>query len=345
VEAVSAVAASGDLERFLARRRRWLVTGSAGFIGSHLVEELLRRGQEVLGLDDFSSGTRANVAAAERAAGAVGSTGGRFTLVEGDAGDARLLRDVLPGVEVVLHQAARNSGPRSVEDPAAAFAVNARGFQRLLGVVAEFPGVRLVYASSSSVYGDSPRQPRREDELGNPLSPYAATKRIDEIAAAVHARVRGVSAVGLRYFNVFGPRQDPHGPYAAVIPRWIECLRDGRAPLVFGDGSTARDFTPVENVVRANLLAVCAGPAVSGRVYNVGLGRSTKLTELLAALRRALALRGVETAGIEPRHAPPRRGDAPDSRADLSRAHEELGYEPVGDLEAGIDRTLDDYLT
>jgi UDP-N-acetylglucosamine 4-epimerase len=332
------VAAPAQLERFLAVPRRWLVTGCAGFIGSHLTEELLRRGQEVVGLDDFSSGTRANLAAVERAVGAASE---RFTLVEGDCGDPRLLRELLPGVAVVLHQAARNSGPRSVEDPAAAFAVNARGFARLLGAVSAAPGVRLVYASSSSVYGDSPRQPRREDELGKPLSPYAATKRIDEIVAAVHVRVRGVSAVGLRYFNVFGPRQDPLGAYAAVIPRWIECLRTGRAPLVLGDGSTARDFTPVENVVRANLLAACAGPLVSGRVYNVALGRSTSLSELLAALRRALALRGVETAGIEPRHAPPRRGDVPDSRADLTRAREELGYEPLVDFETGLARTLD----
>jgi UDP-N-acetylglucosamine 4-epimerase len=327
------------LERFLGARRRWLVTGAAGFIGSHLVEELLARGQEVIGLDDFSSGRRENLAAVE---GAVGPDNYRsFTLIEGDVGDARLLARVLAGVAVVLHQAARNSASRSIEAPLAAFRVNALAFARLLGVLRGFPGVHLVYASSSSVYGDALHQPRHEAQLAAPLSPYAATKRIDEVLAAVHARSYGLRATGLRYFNVFGPRQDARGAYAAVIPRWIEALRAGRQPLVHGDGSVTRDFTPVANVVHANLLAAARAEPRPGCVYNVGLGRATALGELLAALRAGLAARGVATAWTPACHEAARPGDVHASRADLSLSRAELGYEPLVGLEEGIARTLD----
>ena len=316
-----------------ARPRAWLVTGAAGFIGSHLVERLLELGQRVRGLDDFSTGRPENLP--------LGREG--FEFVRGDVRDARAVERALAGVELVLHQAALGSVPRSLADPERTLAVNAQGTWTVLAAARAAGCARVVYASSSSVYGDSQRLPHAEDELGRPLSPYAASKRCAELAALGVTRGLGLATVGLRYFNVFGPRQAPEGEYAAVIPRWCAALAAGRAPLIHGDGSTTRDFTPVETVVRANLLAALGGPGTAGAVLNVGTGVETRLDALFAALQRAFAAAGRERSGVRARHVEARPHDRTRSRANTARARAELGLEP-GDLESGLTRTVASYL-
>ncbi|HEX7671616.1 MAG TPA: NAD-dependent epimerase/dehydratase family protein, partial [Polyangiaceae bacterium] len=233
----------------------FLVTGAAGFIGSHLTETLLRLGQRVVGLDNFATGSRDNLS--ETLSGVSADERSRFRFVEGDVRDPAACADAVRGVGFVLHQAALASVPRSMKDPLSTHAVNVDGFVNML-LAAHAAGVeRFVYASSSSVYGDEEAQPKTEARIGAPLSPYAATKLIDEIYAGTFRRTHGVESVGLRYFNVFGPRQDPAGPYAAVIPRWVEGLLRGEPCVVFGDGSASRDFCFIDNVVQANLLAAC----------------------------------------------------------------------------------------
>jgi len=328
----------GALERLEAelerRPRTWLVTGAAGFIGSHLVRRLLALGQRVRGLDDLSTGRESNLAAVEQQLPRADWR--RFELLRGDLCDPLALERALEGVELVLHQAALGSVPRSLADPARTLAVNAQGSWRLF-LAAQRAGVeRVVYASSSSVYGGDPpgdpggdrgARPQGEDQLGPLLSPYAASKRIAELAAQGLAPSGGPILIGLRYFNVFGPRQDPAGPYAAVIPRWIAALLRGEAPRVFGDGTTARDFTPVASVVAANLLACRPGRERSGRVYNVGSGRTRTLLELLERLQ---SLAGTPS-GAPAVFAPARPFERRSSQADPARAREELGLEPVGE--------------
>ena len=266
--------------------RRWLVTGAAGFIGSHLVETLLGLGQHVVGLDNFATGSRANV----EAASAVHPD--RFRFVEGDIRSLDDCRAACEGVDVVLHQAALGSVPRSIKDPLATHATNVDGFVNML-VAARDAGIgRFVYASSSSVYGDHPGLPKVEDQIGTPLSPYAVSKRVDELYARTFQDHYPIETVGLRYFNVFGPRQDPNGPYAAVIPRWLGEMLDGTPSTIFGDGETSRDFCYVANVVQANLLAAFAPTDATGTVYNVAYGDRTTLN---GALRRRSA------TGLSPR--------------------------------------------
>ncbi|MEW6073250.1 MAG: NAD-dependent epimerase/dehydratase family protein [Planctomycetota bacterium] len=318
----------------LPRPRRWLVTGAAGFIGSHLVEALLARGEEVRGLDDLSTGRLANLDDVRARVGE--ERWRRFSFAVGDVGDPAACREACAGVDVVLHQAARGAVPRSLADPLAAHAANCAGFVSVLEAVRAAGCARLVYASSSSVYGDSRLLPRREEELGVPLSPYAATKRADELYAAAWHRAFGVPAIGLRYFNVFGPRQDPAGPYAAVLPRWTLALLCGERPVIHGDGTTSRDFTAVADIVRANLLAAEAGPEAVGGVYNVGSGEEVDLGTALAVLRAELATRGVDCAGLAPRHDALRPGDVPRSRADLERARRGLGFRPAVGFAAGV---------
>ncbi|MSR62336.1 MAG: NAD-dependent epimerase/dehydratase family protein [Planctomycetes bacterium] len=316
--------------------RRWLVTGAAGFIGSHLVEELLRLGQDVRGFDNFATGSRANL---DEVRGAVGPAAwARFELLEGDLRDPATCVRAASGRELVLHQAALGSVPRSLQDPLTSLAVNVQGFANLLEAARAADVKRCVWASSSSVYGDHPDLPRREDVLGHVLSPYAASKRMGEVLAEAFARSYGLALAGLRYFNVFGPRQDPLGPYAAVIPRWIQALLAGERVEIFGDGLTSRDFCPVANVVEANL---CAALVPAGGLFNVALGRSTTLLELLAALQRSLIRRGLQNAVREPLFRAPRAGDVRASQADLSRARAELGYVGRVAFEEGLERTLD----
>lgn len=316
----------------VAEPQRWLVTGGAGFIGSHLVEALLGAGRCVRVLDNFATARRETLERLVRP-----EWRARFALVEGDVRDEATCRACCDGMDVVLHQAALGSVPRSLRDPRATHAVNVDGFVHV-ALAARDAGVRaLVYASSSSVYGDATALPQREAHLGRPLSPYAASKRAMEIYAQVYHRSFGLPTIGLRYFNVVGRRQDPEGPYAAVVPRFIAALLRGEAPVIYGDGATSRDFCPVANVVQANLAAAAAPEAAVGQIFNIALGRSTTLLELFAMLRDIAVRHGVPCAGIEPRFADFRPGDLRHSRASIAAATERLGYAPATTLEDALE--------
>ncbi len=307
-----------------------LVTGGAGFIGSHLVDALLERGARVRVLDDFSTGRRENLAASRE----------RLELVAGDVRDLGACRRACRGVDLVFHQAALGSVPRSLAEPAASVAVNAGGTANVLAAARDEGAKRVVYASSSSVYGDSPRQPRREGEEGEPLSPYAESKRMAEQLAGTFHRCFGLQSIGLRYFNVFGPRQRPDGPYAAVVPRFFHACLGEPPPTVFGDGSQSRDFTFVSDAVAANLLAAGAAAEVAdGRALNVAAGRAATVLELLAAVQKTVG------CDREARFEPPRPGDLAHSVADLTRSRSLLGYEPRIPLERGLEACREHYRT
>ena len=322
-------------------RGRWLVTGAAGFIGSNLVEALIAAGQQVIGLDNFATGHRRNLDEVRAAVG--DESWSNFELVEADIRDRDACARAVDGVEIVLHQAALGSVPRSLADPLTSHDVNVTGFVNLLDA-ARLAGVRrFVYAASSSTYGDEPNLPKREERIGNPLSPYAATKLANEIYAAVYARSYDFPSIGLRYFNVFGPRQDPEGPYAAVIPKWIAAMVSGAPIEIYGDGSTSRDFCYVANAVQANLRAALAGDGAQNQVYNVAVGQRTSLSELFGLLRDGLARHQVHY-DQEPVHADFRRGDVLHSEADISKARELLGYAPTHRIDDGIAEALPWYL-
>lgn len=326
----------GATARLRAAPRRWLVTGAAGFIGSHLVEQLLSLDQTVVGLDDFSTGRRENVAAV--LAGLPAAQASRFTLVEGDIRDPAACRRACEGAEVVLHQAALGSVPRSIENPLATHEVNVTGFLQVLQAARAAGIRRIVYASSSSVYGDHPTLPKVEANVGRVLSPYAASKYADELYAHAFGGCYGLELVGLRYFNVFGPRQDPSGPYAAVIPIWFASLLEGRTVGINGDGTTSRDFCYVANVVQANLLAATTtNPEALGQVFNVARGDRTTLLQLFAMIRERVARYEPSAAGAEPAHRPFRPGDVKHSLADVGKARALLGYAPTHDVAAGLD--------
>jgi UDP-N-acetylglucosamine 4-epimerase len=320
---------------------RWLVTGAAGFIGSNLVEALLAAGQQVIGLDNFATGHRANL---DEVRASVGEENwSRFELIEADIRDRDACARAVTGVEIVLHQAALGSVPRSLADPLTSHDVNVTGFVNLLDA-ARLAGVRrFVYAASSSTYGDEPNLPKREERIGNPLSPYAATKLANEVYASVYARSYDFPSIGLRYFNVFGPKQDPEGPYAAVIPKWIATMVAGGEVEIYGDGSTSRDFCYVANAVQANLRAALAGDEAQNQVYNVAVGERTSLNQLFGLLRDGLARHQVHY-GKEPVHGDFRRGDVLHSEADISKARELLNYEPTHRIGDGIAEALPWYL-
>jgi UDP-N-acetylglucosamine 4-epimerase len=320
-----------------AHPRRWLVTGAAGFIGSHLVERLLSLDQRVTGLDNFATGRRENLEAVRALVSP--EQAARLTFVEGDIRDPAACRRACEGTEVVLHQAALGSVPRSIADPLASHDVNVTGFLRVLLAAREAGIRRVVYASSSSVFGDHPALPKVEAQIGRVLSPYAATKLADEIFADAFARCYGLELIGLRYFNVFGPRQDPNGPYAAVIPIWFAGLLAGREVAIHGDGSTSRDFCYVDNVVQANLLAATTTRAEAvGQAFNVACGSRTTLDELFALIRERVAGYEPSAARREPVYRPFRPGDVLHSLADIGKARSLLGYEPTHQVEAGLDR-------
>ena len=317
----------------------WLVTGSAGFIGSHLVETLLGLNQQVAGLDNFSTGHRENLRQIEDAVGPQAWKRHRF--IEGSVADLETCREACRRADIVLHQAALGSVPRSIADPLATHAANVTGFANLLVAARDAKAKRFVYASSSSAYGDHEGLPKVEDVTGRPLSPYAASKSTNELYADVFARCYGVEVVGLRYFNVFGPRQDPEGAYAAVIPRWIRAMLLGEAVEINGDGETTRDFCFVANAVQANLLAALTGnPQAVNQVYNVAVGESTSLNQLFEILRSLL----VHTPAIRRVHRPFREGDVRHSRADISLARRLLGYEPTHTLSSGLCEALPWYV-
>jgi len=316
------------------RRRTWLVTGGAGFIGSHLVETLLRMGQRVRCLDSFATGHRRNLEEASAPSPA------DFALVEGDIRDQAACRAAVKGVEVVLHQAALASVPRSIQDPIATHEVNVTGFLNVLWAAREAGVRRVVYASSSSVYGDHPGLPKVERSVGRQLSPYAVSKYADELYAHVFGAAYGLELVGLRYFNVYGPRQDPSGPYAAVIPIWFRSLLQGTPSYVNGDGESSRDFCFVEDAVQANLLAATTEDAPAlGQVYNVAVGERTTLNELFALIRTQAARIAPEAATARPVHREFRAGDVRHSLADVSKARRLLGYEPSVRVGEGLARS------
>ena len=302
---------------------RVLVTGAAGFIGSHITRALLADGHEVVGLDDLSTGHRYNLPDS--------GPGWRFVL--GDIRDPAVCASAMPGAGAVVHLAGRNSVPRSLADPRSALAVNVVGGFNLLEAARAAGVARFVYASSSSVYGDDPSLPKVESQLRRPLSPYAASKASFEHFARAWSSSWGLSTVGLRFFNVFGPRQDPAGTYAAVVPRFVEAALDRRAPIIYGDGSFTRDFTFVDNVVYAVRLSLDA-PDAGGSVVNVACGGRVSVVDLWRAIATEVGFDGA------PRFGPPRTGDMPHSQADIGEARRLLGFEPVVPFDEGIQRTV-----
>lgn len=320
------------------RPLRWLVTGSAGFIGSHLVEALLRLGQTVTSLDNFATGHRRNLDQIRDAVGEVPWRRHRFHEI--DIVDARQCEVVCRDIDIVLHQAALGSVPRSLDDPLRTHAVNATGFLNML-VAARDAGVRrFVYAASSSTYGDHPALPKVEDQIGRPLSPYAVTKLLDELYADVFQRCYAIETIGLRYFNVFGPRQDPEGAYAAVIPRWVASLLRGAPIVIHGDGETTRDFCFVDNVVQANLLAAIAPADATAQVYNVAVGGCVSLNWLAQTLRGLVQERHPDLR-LEPVvHVDFRPGDVRHSQADIGKASRMLGYIPTHDVSEGLELSM-----
>ena len=304
-----------------------LVTGGAGFIGSHLVDALVERGARVRVLDNLSTGRRANLR----------SESDRIEFFEGDIRDLDACRRACVGARFVFHQAALGSVPRSMKDPATSFAVNAAGTANVFAAARDEEVAAVVYASSSSVYGDSRTLPKREGEEGRPLSPYALSKSVNEGLAECFARVFSMKVVGLRYFNVYGPRQSPDGPYAAVIPRFLQAIEKKSPLTIFGDGEQKRDFTFVADAVAANLLAAGAAPEAAGRAFNVAAGGEVSVNEL------AQRLCALSAARPEILHVAPREGDVRESRADLTRSRSELGFEPAVTLEEGLRRTVEAY--
>ncbi len=322
-------------QRLAAIPRSWLVTGSAGFIGSHLTQRLLELGQTVVSLDNFATGHRRNLD--EVRAVVTPAQWKRHRFIEADIGDLTACRDACSGIDIVLHQAALGSVPRSLNDPLATHAANVDGFLNVL-VAARDAGVgRFVYAASSSTYGDHPGLPKVEDAIGRPLSPYAVTKLVNELYADVFARCYGVETIGLRYFNIFGPRQDPDGAYAAVIPGWTRAMLLGEEVAINGDGETSRDFCYVDNAVQANLLAaVTEDPAAINEVYNVAVDERTSLNRLFELLRAELAQLVPGVASVDPVYRDFRPGDVRHSQADIGKARRLLGYAPTHFLADGI---------
>lgn len=312
----------------------WLITGVAGFIGSNLLETLLKMGQKVVGLDNFMTGYRKNLKMVEDIVGP--DAWKRFSFIEGDIRDLGVCRGACANVDHVLHEAALGSVPRSIDDPLLTNGCNIDGFLNMLVAARDAGAKSFVYAASSSTYGDAPELPKREDKIGRPLSPYAVTKYVDELYADVFARCYSFASIGLRYFNVFGQRQDPDGAYAAVIPQWEAALLKNRTVYINGDGETSRDFCYIDNVVQANLLASLADRDAQNRVYNVAFGQRTTLNELFALLREEAARHNPKAAEAKPVYRDFRAGDVRHSLADISLARKFLGYAPRYDVRQGL---------
>lgn len=331
------------IQQLRADPKRWCVTGAAGFIGSHLVEELLRLNQIVVGLDNFSTGYRHNL---DDVVNRAGKNSARFSFIEGDIRNLDSCRSAVEGADFVLHQAALGSVPRSIEDPLSSHQSNVDGFVHILTASRDEKVKRVVYASSSSVYGDVIDSPKVESRTGQLMSPYAVTKQINELYAYTFSLVYGLGITGLRYFNVFGPRQDPNGSYAAVIPKWIGSLLAEQTVTINGDGETTRDFCHVSNVVQANILAACANvQAPTHSIYNVAVGETTSLNELFAAIRYSLDRLGFNTARLDPVYGPFRAGDIRHSLADITAIIRDLGYAPQVRVSDGIPMTVEWYVS
>ncbi len=323
--------------------RIWLVTGAAGFIGSNLVEALLKLDQRVVGLDNFATGHRKNLNQLQNLVTA--SQWERFRFLEADLCVGHLCHKACVGVDYVLHQGALGSVPRSVTDPVTSNEANVLGFLNIMLAARDAKVKRLVYASSSSVYGDHPDLPKVEDKVGNVLSPYAATKKFNEIYADVFARTYGFKAIGLRYFNIFGPRQDPDGDYAAVMPKWVASLLNQEPIFINGDGETSRDFCFVENVVQANLLAATTqNEDALNQAYNIAVGDCTTLNELYRAIHDGLRRRNPALPEQKPTYREFRIGDVRHSLANVEKARRLLGYEPTHTMPQGLELALDWYV-
>ncbi len=323
--------------------RTWLVTGAAGFIGSHLVERLLRAGQKVVGLDNFSTGKPENLALLK--SNLPERSWKSFRFIEGDIRSLDTCRDACRSVELVLHQAALGSVPRSIDDPISSMESNVMGFLNVLVAARDAGVARLVYASSSATYGDHPALPKVEPVIGKPMSPYGLTKHVNELTAGVFSTCYGFDTIGLRYFNVFGPRQDPNGAYAAVIPAFISGFLLDKTIYINGDGTAARDFCYIDNVVQANLLSALAeDPQAVNQVYNVALGEQTSLTQLFDIIKGLLVPRYPHLRAAKPVHREIRRGDLRFSQADISKAQQLLGYEPRFRIKQGLEKTIDWYI-
>jgi len=322
-----------------AHPKTWLVTGCAGFIGSNLLETLLKLEQNVVGMDNFATGKQLNLDEVQKLV-----TEGqweRFRFIEGDIRAPEICTQACAGVDYVLHQAALGSVPRSIADPVASTTSNVNGTLNMLVAARDACVQRFVYASSSSVYGDHPALPKLEENIGAPLSPYAVTKYVNELYAAQFGRHYGLETIGLRYFNVFGPRQDPNGPYAAVIPKWIAAMIAAEQVCINGTGETSRDFCYVANVVQMNLLAAtCGNPEAVNQVYNVAVNARTNLNELFEMLRARLAGGFAHLENFQPVYLDFRAGDVMHSQADIGKAERLVGYGPTHSIEQGLDESL-----
>jgi nucleoside-diphosphate-sugar epimerase len=305
---------------------RYVVTGGAGFIGSNTVDELVRRGHSVVVLDDLSAGREDNLAEIRN----------KITFIKGSITDIEVVRKAMHEAEYVLHLAARTSVPRSVKDPIETNKINIDGTLNVLVAAKELKVKRVVFAASSSAYGETPTLPKVETMQPEPISPYGVTKYVGELYGQTFGRCYGLENVALRYFNIFGPRQDPGSPYSGVLAKFCAAFLENTQPSVFGDGEQTRDFTYVENAVQANLLA-CEAPNVSGKVFNVGVGGRVSLNEVLRELRK------ITGKALEAKYEPPRDGDIRDSQADIAQAREFLGYEPQVSFEEGLARTFEWY--
>jgi len=325
------------------KQNTWLVTGCAGFIGSNLIETLLEKGQRVVGLDNFATGFQHNLDQVEAAVGA--QKWANFRFIRGDIRSLETCHEACKGVDYVLHEAALGSVPRSIDDPIASHESNVTGFLNMLVAARDAKVKRFVYAASSAAYGDHPGLPKVEETIGRPLSPYGAGKYMNELYADVFGRCYGLQTVGLRYFNVFGPRQDPDGAYAAVIPKWIAAMLRDETVYINGDGETARDFCYIDNVVQANILAATVqNDEAVNRVYNVALGDQTSLNQLFTSLRELLQERDPDFNCAPAVYRDFRAGDVRFSRADISKATKLLGFKPTVRVHDGLERALEWYV-
>lgn len=329
-------------QHLLANQYRWLITGVAGFIGSNLLETLLKLNQKVVGLDNFSTGYQRNLDEVRDVVGA--AYWGNFKFIEGDICQLADCQQACSGADYVLHEAALGSVPRSLANPLLTNENNITGFLNMLVAARDAKVRRFVFAASSSTYGDHPGLPKVEERIGKPLSPYAVSKYVNELYADVFARCYGLESIGLRYFNVFGPRQDPNGSYAAVIPQWVMALIRNTPLQINGDGETSRDFCFIDNVVQINLLAALADdPQAHNQIYNVALGDRTSLKQLYAAMRTELLGSFPHLQEYQPRHGDFRSGDVRHSQADISKAKSLLGYEPTHRIDQGLRQAMEWY--
>lgn len=328
-------------EQLKSSPKKWLVTGVAGFIGSNLLETLLKLGQTVVGLDNFATGHQRNLDEVKSTVSE--EQWANFSFIEGDIRDYDTCTKAVENVDYVLHQAALGSVPRSIADPLTSNAANVSGFLNMLHAAKEANVDSFTYAASSSTYGDHPALPKVEENIGNPLSPYAVTKYVNELYANVYARTYGFKSIGLRYFNVFGKRQDPNGAYAAVIPKWTAAMIEGDDVFVNGDGETSRDFCFIENTVQMNILSACAKDEAKDQVYNVAVGDRTTLNDLYKSIASSLQRNGIEVSN-GPVYRDFRAGDVRHSQADISKAKQNLGYAPKFNIWAGIDKAMPWYI-